>query len=379
MAGVAEHASLAFVGIAPAKTRDIRLTQQVDAMTAGVRLFDGETNSARGSYEDERGAHFFPNGDAFHAHPPWRGALGEVYAEFALDLPVDAETFMTDVAMEFGGLEGKTDGVTYQVRAEHGEQSTEAEAHHASEEPATLSLDLRPFAGGPVRLRLSAGPGPDRNVSYDWARWRSPRITRAVPDHVRIGVGGVRGRAWALAGCRSWRIPENEAALETAVSVPGRLYLVDTLPAPPGPAIALAAMPFTATFVRGGTVLETARYACATVTEMRCGGVSRHGIFAHPPSNGRTQVDFLVHVPESGGHFAGWAGLRDGANSAGVLFRVEMNGRPVVEQETAATAWHALFADLSPWAGGPAVLSLVTDSMGDDQCDWACWGDPVLQ
>ena len=379
VAGAAGRDALAFVGVKPAENWDIRLAARLDAMTGGARLADGTVRTAHGPYEDEYGAQFVPNGDGFHAHPPWRGTVGEVFAEFELSLPKNVQAFQTEVAMDFGGLEPKTDGVTYRVRACHGGQRAEAEVHHAAEEPATLSLDLRPFAGGPVRLRLSAGPGPHNEVGYDWARWRSPRITRAVPEQVRIRVGGVRAGNWALAGRKTRRVSADTPDFEAEVSVPGRLYVVETLPEPHTLPIDLANTPFTAPFLQGGTVARNPGVACATTAEMRCGGVPRRGIFAHPPEKGRTQIDFLVHLPERGARFEGWAGLRDRADSGGVAFRVEMNGFPVAEYQTDATKWHRLSADLSPWAGRAAVLSLVTDALGDDRCDWACWGEPMLR
>ncbi|NCQ32559.1 MAG: hypothetical protein GW802_34995, partial [Armatimonadetes bacterium] len=37
--------------------------------------------------------------------------------------------------------------------------------------------------------------------------------------------------------------------------------------------------------------------------------------------------------------------------------------------------WSELAVDLSPWAGKPVVLSLVTDSEGPYSFDWAIWGE----
>ena len=42
-------------------------------------------------------------------------------------------------------------------------------------------------------------------------------------------------------------------------------------------------------------------------------------------------------------------------------------------------AWEPLSADLSEWSGQRVVLSLVTDSDGPFNCDWACWGEPTLR
>jgi len=40
--------------------------------------------------------------------------------------------------------------------------------------------------------------------------------------------------------------------------------------------------------------------------------------------------------------------------------------------------WKEGTVDLSPWAGHPILLSLVTDSAGNNLCDWAFWGNVRL-
>jgi hypothetical protein len=35
--------------------------------------------------------------------------------------------------------------------------------------------------------------------------------------------------------------------------------------------------------------------------------------------------------------------------------------------------------DLSPYAGQVVLLSLVTDSLGTNNCDWAVWTQPRLE
>ena len=41
----------------------------------------------------------------------------------------------------------------------------------------------------------------------------------------------------------------------------------------------------------------------------------------------------------------------------------------------APAGWKRGSVDLGPWAGKKVLLSLVTDSLGTNICDWAQWGD----
>jgi len=62
-----------------------------------------------------------------------------------------------------------------------------------------------------------------------------------------------------------------------------------------------------------------------------------------------------------------------------VAFEVQVNGRPVWGLPMPSpSGWKAASVDLSPWAGKCVLLSLVTDSCGSNNCDWAVWGDPRL-
>jgi hypothetical protein len=118
------------------------------------------------------------------------------------------------------------------------------------------------------------------------------------------------------------------------------------------------------------------------------GGVRRDGLFAHPPDHGRTVAYFPLSLPGSRGAFRSWAGIGDGSRSDGVLFIVEFNGRELCRRLLRPGKWELLRADLTelagrdvpdPRAGIPGVLSLITDSAGSFDCDWAYWGEPTIE
>jgi hypothetical protein len=41
--------------------------------------------------------------------------------------------------------------------------------------------------------------------------------------------------------------------------------------------------------------------------------------------------------------------------------------------------WHPVSVDLAPYAGKDVLLTLVTDSMGPYDYDWASWATPRLE
>ncbi len=112
---------------------------------------------------------------AINMHPPYRGGVGNVGAEYRVKLP---ET--TPISLAFFSAirdvhppEPSSDGVTFRVLVD-GEKVYE---HHDAE---TIwhenSVDLSPFAGKTVLLRLESDPGPKRNTTCDSCYWGDPMI-----------------------------------------------------------------------------------------------------------------------------------------------------------------------------------------------------------
>jgi hypothetical protein len=107
--------------------------------------------------------------------------------------------------------------------------------------------------------------------------------------------------------------------------------------------------------------------------------VTKAGLFVHPPDHGRTLAYLAIALPQEPVQLSCAIGLRDGAESEGAVFAVEANGRELARRRMLPGAWEPLLADLSEWSGQRVVLSLVTDSDGPFNCDWACWGEPTLR
>ncbi|MCY3023398.1 MAG: hypothetical protein NTW87_30835 [Planctomycetota bacterium] len=123
-----------------------------------------------------------------------------------------------------------------------------------------------------------------------------------------------------------------------------------------------------------------------------CGGVERSGIFMHPPWMGGTGYSFALYDAVSlpaqpAAAFRALVGKGDGSDLGdGILYKVavvDANGTEtmVAEQTVARHEWLPIEADLTPWAGKPVQLKLLTDvgPKDDSSGDWGCWAEMRIE
>ncbi|MBI2299025.1 MAG: hypothetical protein HYU66_08805 [Armatimonadetes bacterium] len=116
-------------------------------------------------------------------HCVWRGGAGPCTVDYLLGLPdVQPLRFVTAAAM-VSDFVGKSDGVTF--RAGAGEPGGTAkwsfEQHIEGAEWVPVEIDLSPWRGKAVLLRLEVDPGPKDNPSFDYSVWQDPRIEAGPP------------------------------------------------------------------------------------------------------------------------------------------------------------------------------------------------------
>jgi hypothetical protein len=119
-------------------------------------------------------------------HPPWwEGRAGTILAEYPLTLPKT-----TPIKLRFANAvtpEGKSDGVTFRVRAlpldaPDGELGKVVfERHSAAKTWQDAEADLSEFAGQNVRLQIESHPGPDKNTGWDHSFWAEPVLVAGNP------------------------------------------------------------------------------------------------------------------------------------------------------------------------------------------------------
>lgn len=130
---------------------------------------------------------------------------------------------------------------------------------------------------------------------------------------------------------------------------------------------------------------------CYPTNDLVVGGISKAGIFMHPPYNGGVGYTWAelspVTLPNEPCELHAFVGIKDGGNkSDGVVFKIQAldaNGKPqtLAEQTGVQGEWREIRADLAAFAGKRVRLRLIADVGPNDDsvADWASWGAPVLR
>ena len=372
------------------------LVARLDDATCGSQPFDGQASEWLGPGTAADGGSFVDQGDGvLAAHPPWKatwqdaatkatrsGGTGVAFARFAVDLPSAPQLrLISQVALAAGaGKPDRSDGVTFRMAVSAGTTRLETQLHQAAEDLLPIELDLTPLAGQAVTVELSVAPGPKRSASYDWARWTRPRIERRGEAVATLAFGGYGDYGLALDGRGPQPVRRADGLLMVEALQPGSVCLLRQ----PPPAISLPAnlaqQPRTVVFLDdSGRELIRPEHAAVRPERLTVGGVTKTGLFVHPPDHGRTLAYLPLGLPPERAELSCAIGLRDGAESTGVVLAIEVNGRELARRRMLPGAWENLAVDLSAWAGQAVVVCLVTDSDGAFNCDWACWGDPIVR
>lgn len=372
------------------------LVERLAEATCGSQPFNGEASQWLGPGSAEDGGSFTDPGDGvLAAHPPWRavvkdpatgaarsGGTGVAYARFRVDLPPAPQLLLvSQISLATGAMKpDRSDGVTFLMAAGSGPTRLEKQWHYASEDLQRIELDITSLAGQTVTVELAVDPGPQRSPSYDWARWTGPRIERHGQRPAAVGFAGQNDYRIAVDGRGLQPIRREGALLTVDALQPGSVFLLRQPPREMRLPIELADQSRIVVFWDdSGRELVNPAYAAVRPAQLTVGGVTKAGLFVHPPDHGRTIAYIPITMPPQPAHLTCAVGLRDGSKSEGVVFAIEANGAERARRRLTPGAWETLSADLSDLAGKPIVLSLVTDSDGPFDCDWACWGQPTVR
>jgi hypothetical protein len=356
------------------------LPAMIAEATTGALPFGGPPTEVHGALNGEDGSQFATMGDEIHAHPPWKHGTGIAYARWTITLPRQGRLrFISQVAMDTAVV-GQSDGVLFGVTARVGAQMAHAEVFNATAEKRPLELDLTPFAGKEVTLELTVDPGPQRNVTGDWARWYGARVVEAEVTKGQVAIVDPARRAIALSGTTASTPAYVGDRGQAEVTFPGTVLILRDTPLGVTLPLDLAATAFKVGFTDyNGQALIAPAWASATTGAGVVGGVQRQGLKVQPPDLGQTSAWYALTLPTRPATMHCFVGIEDGSTSTGVEFIIEANGIELARQKMMpGMPWREISADLSPWAGKVAVLSLITDSAGAFGSDWARWGEPVV-
>ena len=308
---------------------------------------------------------------AIHAHPFYQDGSGNTFGEFTLPLPNSPDIRLNFYIGLWEGSE-RSDGVTFIVSVQDEEIFRQ---HYNQQNWQLVTLNLSPYQGKLVKLRFTTTPGPNGNASWDWAVWGDPKII-SKPDNSPIKVG-------------FFSLIEPTASLpDTLRHIGGGHYTLDTLLLAqllffldPGQQVVspynLRDAQFTAGLQFDGIFRLGSVYRSGNRTTVEnLNGERKPSIFAHPPTNGQTIVQFPLQLPQSQQlTFSFSMVLEDNPCSNGVLFQVLVNGQNRFEHLIESPDWIDADLSLSEFAGQTVLLELVTDLNGSNSCDWAHWAN----
>ena len=327
-----------------------------------------------GTFRDLRSTLSGVTKSAIHAHPFYQDGSGDTFGEFMIPLPDSP-----NIRLEFhiGLREGseKSDGVTFIVSVQDNEIFRQ---HYNQQRWEPVNLDLSLYRDQIVKLRFTTTPGPNGDTGWDWAVWGEPKIISAPDTSLKqIGFFSPVEPIASLPDTLS-HIGGEHYSLKTGLPAQILFFLA------PGQQVVppydlretqfITGLQFDGIF-RLGSIFDSGNRR----TVENPNGERKPSIFAHPPTNGQTILQFPLHLPESRGLIFSFSMvLQDNPCSNGVLFQVVLNGHKRVEHLIETPDWVDMTVPLSELAGQPVLLELVTDTNGNSGCDWAHWADLLI-
>ena len=311
---------------------------------------------------------------AIAAHPPYQGVSGNTFGEFMLTLPESPRINLEfDIGLQWN-VEN-SDGVTFIVSVQ-GEEIFRQ--HHDEPRWERIILDLTRYSGQNVVLRFTTNPGPAGNTGWDSAVWGEPKIV-AEPVDAPINVGLFLPTEPIMslpAGIRS--VGQGQYFLETVL--PAQILLFFEPVQKVVPPYNLRDAKFVAGLEFDGIFRLGSAWGSGERGGANSGGVRKETIFAHPPRDGETILQFLLALPQARDvTFAFSMGLGEGSGSSdGVTFSVLLNGQSRFEQFIDTTGWVDAQISLAEFAGDTVLLELVTNPAGSADYDKANWADLLI-
>ncbi|QEH34201.1 hypothetical protein OJF2_27360 [Aquisphaera giovannonii] len=132
-----------------------------------------------GPFDEQTGVACQPMGihdgkEALVLHCPWRGGTGVSFQEFRVRIPGRGKTMLLGATAMRPEAVGKSDGVTFRIKAGG---RTCLDVHRSDAAWKEFAIDLSGAAGTVLTIRFEVDPGPKDDSSFDFAAWGDRRLT----------------------------------------------------------------------------------------------------------------------------------------------------------------------------------------------------------
>ncbi len=124
---------------------------------------------------------------AINMHPPWMPGGGTVFCDYLLQLPEQSPIALTfaNAIRDHTAAEPASDGVRFRVWVGSDADGRDARPVFESFTDTKVwkegSVDLSPYAGQTVLLRLESDPGPNQSTTCDSSYWAEPTVSSGRP------------------------------------------------------------------------------------------------------------------------------------------------------------------------------------------------------
>lgn len=362
------------VSVLGARPASVKLFDLVDIVGTASTGINDEVDRSLAGVASVQVSSIAVNGSArpsLLVHPP--GGPGRTFVDFPIALPQSSSGISLTFAAGIADGSKRTLPVRFAV-AVNDQELWQSDILPGAWTPANINLSR--FAGSRIRLRfLTQATTPE----FAWAGFGSPIIVQTAPAgpiRIRVAAPGKTGVSVLPPAQAS-----NAAQFEIAnVPNPGETTLfyeplrnwsmgqslVDLRPT----ILTVPAREMPRAVVTSGV---------GTVSGALSGGVLiPRAISAHPPEDGETHLIWAGRMPNADAQLSVAAGMYDGNQSTGILFRIQVNGETVWESRSRTAGWQRVGVDLRRYRNQPVMIRLITGPEGPNSFDWAFWGDLTL-
>jgi len=370
-------------------------------MRSGEVLYDStEEPSVKENFNSKSPFYYaFPHlaifrhmGDRFLMHPPWKSEdtnIGYVYSEYDTQIGTYGNaTFSASVQMASAANAAISDGVTYKFFIwKAGDNSRSdmitKEIHVTTATPIPIALDIARFQGKKVTIRVEAHPG--KTTANDSSVIVEPKVVQVkskddTPVTYKIKAASAVSKIISSNGKTSYKsLGDNTYEISTYLSeMVYLLYGKGSVSIP----LNMCYADFTSSWVyNSGSIGTPTKELLPRMQIAEVNDELTQGIFAHPPTDGKCYISFVVTLPLSPSvNFKGTVGLKSGSSASdGVKFSVTVDGKQLWSQNVSAGSSLKNFSiPMSAYAGKTVLLTLITDSGDNSAFDYAFWGTPTL-
>jgi hypothetical protein len=318
---------------------------------------------------------------ALFALPPSKGNLnGATFIDYKIAVPNVPSVGLTFEA-GIADSAGQSAGVLFGIQINGATQWRQTVSPGKWQQG---SVDLTPYAGTTIVLRLLTTVGPSQNPAFDLACWASLNLQTSFDQpNAPLTLGGPAGSQ--LPGYSAGVSSDNatpEGLTPIRVSLPGSFVVFVEEPPAIGLGESLLDFPYdvwkqgydglpVSGSVQGSGLIEAATSA----------GVERSTtLSAEPPKNGVTIITTAVTIADG----ANWLQVEYGFNDppasygsdftySGAGFSVQINGDNIFTDSVFNAGWRSQRISLEAYRGKRVLVQFKVDSQGLSLYDWGRW------